>query len=73
MICGLCKGHQNLFWVQRQFDHTTKRMWLACPFCKGDGTINANRENATIRMHMSKATQNVSENIFRISEHPKYI
>lgn len=32
MICGLCKGLQNLFVAQAR-----RRAWYPCPHCKGNG------------------------------------
>ncbi len=32
IICGLCRGSQNLAWASSK-----KRMWMTCPACEGRG------------------------------------
>ena len=70
MICNFCKGHQNLFWLQKQVDRSSTRNCLICPPCSGDGTINADRKNKTIMMHTLKSTVADKQNIFSLKEHP---
>lgn len=69
MLCALCKGNQNLFFVQKQIDHSTKRKWITCPNCSGTGVINPIFP-AAIKIHMNaKSESNVK--IIKVSELPE--